>query len=325
MRSIFESERDFEEAYMDFKVIKTNFALSKLIIKKLSNKREKPAFIWQMQGNQVVPTIMDIIESFNDDTEYQTVNKDITPAEFVLDQHVFESQEEANVDTSRGVYIVVNFTYMSPKMRNFIVSTIKGESGYYLGSGWRFVVTGNIDDGDSAWMPEFWDIFENVEFEPVPVSVMRYDDPDFDGEDEEDNNYNDEEEEDDEEFIPDDEMKDFDINGEYYNESAYRRRRGARPVYEAMTSNYHAMSLDELKDEVYSILYDAAMNGEISPYEYIYIDDDSVIVDSISGFDRDMMKHAKRADLFIDFDALDDGEVIIYTRPLYRFIEENVF
>lgn len=290
MRSIFESKKaTFENAFVDFKTIKTDFMLSRFLIKKLSPKHQKTGFIWQMQGNQVIPAIQDAIESFNDDTDYYIVRRDMSPQELAsyTGSHLYTSQEEAAADETSGLIIIGEFTMMSPRMRNFILDIIKGKNGYYLGANWRLILTGNIHEGDEIWLPDFNDIFENVEWAPMPVSKLMYDDPD----------------------------EEYESKKEGTTHS---------DVSESMANDTEFMSIDEAKDKIYTIIYNAAKKGEISPDEYIYIDEDGVIIDDESGFDTDILKRARKADLFIDFDALEDGDVVIYTKPLYMFIEENI-
>lgn len=289
MRSIFESQKTFENAFVDFKTIKTDFMLSRFLIKKLSPKKQKTGFIWQMQGNQLIPAIQDAIESFNDDTDYYIVRRDMSPQELAsyTGSHLYTSKEEASDDETSGLIIIGEFTMMSPRMRNFILDIIKEKNGYYLGINWRLILTGNIHEGDEIWLPEFNDIFENVEWAPMPVSKIMYDDPD--------------------------------------EEYESMKTDSTKPsISESMENTTGFMSVEEAKDKIYTILYNAAKKGEILPEEYIYIDEDGVIVDDESGFDTDMLRRARRADLFIDFDALEDGNVIIYTKPLYMFIEENI-
>lgn len=289
MRSIFESQKTFENAFVDFKTIKTDFMLSRFLIKKLSPKKQKTGFIWQMQGNQLIPAIQDAIESFNDDTDYYIVRRDMSPQELAsyTGSHLYTSKEEASDDETSGLIIIGEFTMMSPRMRNFILDIIKEKNGYYLGINWRLILTGNIHEGDEIWLPEFNDIFENVEWAPMPVSKIMYDDPD--------------------------------------EEYESKKTDNTKPsISESMENTTGFMSVEEAKDKIYTILYNAAKKGEILPEEYIYIDEDGVIVDDESGFDTDMLRRARRADLFIDFDALEDGNVIIYTKPLYMFIEENI-
>ena len=107
MRSIFESQKTFENAFVDFKTIKTDFMLSRFLIKKLSPKRQKTGFIWQMQGNQVIPAIQDAIESFNDDTDYYIVRRDMSPQELAsyTGSHLYTSQEEAAASPETSLWM----------------------------------------------------------------------------------------------------------------------------------------------------------------------------------------------------------------------------
>lgn len=307
MKSIFESQKTFEDALVEFAAIRTQFDLSKFILKKMSPKKQKVGFIWQMQGNQVIPTIEDAIEGINKNAtkygsgkiEYYNIGRTESIEDLLSKRysHIYRSYEDAMSDETEGVAIVGEFTRMSPNMRKFIMSMINGENGYYLGKNWRFIVTGNVENGDDIWNDAFSRMFDSRMLELMPVSKEMYadDDDDDDG----------------------------------FYESKKQKAKGKSDVSESVTDyfddpEYGFMSIDEAKDKIYTIIYNAAKKGEISPDEYIFIDDDCVVVDKASGFDADTIKYARRADLFIDFDALEDGRVIIYTKPLYTFIEENV-
>lgn len=290
MKSIFESNnKSFEDAFVDFNIIKSDNALLRFLIKILAKSNQKTPLIWQMRGNQLRAAVEDCIEMFKDDTDYYIIPKEATPEQVLNynEGHIYSTKEEADADLTYGFIIFNEFSGTEIPLRNFVLNLVKNTSKYFIPKKWRILCLANIDLGDEFWKPEFEKLFNNLEYDPT-IKSDRYDNSDEDLEDskQEDNTQTN--------------------------------------ISEGFAEDTEFMSLDEAKDKIYTILYNAAMKHEIDPDEYIYIDEDGIIVDFESGFDADMLYYARKADNFIDFDALSDGNVVIYTTPLYRFIEETI-
>lgn len=288
MKSIFESAKSFEDAFVDFNVIKSDNHLLRFLIKTLAKPNQKTPLIWQMKGNQLCTAVENCIDMFRDDTDYYIVRKGLSPKD-VLDypeSHIYLSKEEANSDNTSGFIIFNEFSGADASLRNFVVDLIKNNK-YFVAKNWRVIVLANTDLGNKIWIPEYDRIFNNLEYDPRMKSD-RY------------------------------ANSDEDLN-DNKNENP-----GKENISEGFTNDTEFMSIDEAKEKIYTIIYNAALKNEISPDEYIYIDEDGIIVDSESGFDADMLYYARKASDFIDFDALSDGKVVIYTKPLYMFIEETI-
>lgn len=288
MKSIFESNESFADAFVDFNIIKSDNHLLRLLIKELAKPSKKVPMFWQMRGNQLRAAVEDCIEMFKDDTDYYIVPREATP-EQVLNysngSHIYDTKEEAEQDPTTGFIIFNEFSGASQPLRDFVVDLAKGK--YNIAKNWRVLVLSNTDLGDGIWKPEFEKIFNNMEYDPRTKSD-RYDNSDED--------------------LNDSKKEGSDKDN----------------ISEGFADDTEFMSIDEAKEKIYTILYNAALKNEISPDEYIYIDEDGILVDSESGFDADMLYYARKASDFIDFDALADGDVIIYTKPLYMFIEKTI-
>ena len=293
MHPVFESRKnDFERYFVDFNVIKSDNMLMKVLARSLSRPSPKPLFLWQMRGNQIMSAIKNAVEQFNDDTDYYIVPRDASPDQITSYQesHMYDTEEEASLDTTTGFIIFSEFTESNENLREFVLGVINNKT-MFVAKNWRIVFTGNIDEADGFWKPEFSRTFVNMEYNPV-IRTDRFDDPDE----------------------------------EYGDESESRRDvfDSEKNVSEGFSTNDRIMSPEKAKEVIYTILYNAAKKGDISSDEYIYIDKDGVIVDEADGFNPETLRMARKAENFIDFDALENGQVIIYTKPLYIFIEESI-
>ena len=285
MNSIFESNETFDDAYMDFKFISSYGKLKAVLSNTISGKINKTPIIWQMRGNKVLDTVTDCIDDVLD-IDYYIVNKNTTASDLMEydESHLYNNENDANNDNTLGFIIFDNFSSANFSLKKLILDIIRNKK-LYVAKNWKIIILANIEKGNYIWEPDFAKIFNNYEYISRPK---------------------------DEDYLSSDELND--------NKKEDRKE----DISEGFYDDSEFMDIDEAKEKIYTILYKAASKNEISPNEYIYIDEDGIVVDDESGFDPDVLYYARKADNFIDFDALAKGHVIIYTDALYKFIEETM-
>lgn len=280
----------FEDAYFKFKPIRSDNLLGRLLIRLLSTNDGKGTFLWQMRGNRIRKTVEDIINNFNDDTDYIVFSRETTPEEIksYTDSHIYDNPTDADDDMTTGFLIFDDFTSSNPELRQFVIDMIKnnlnlGSSGdnCYVATNWRIILTGNIDMGSEFWKPEYASLFNNMEYDPATRRDF-YDDAE-------------------------------DATNESVNYDGKR---------EEQTPELSKLTPDQIKERIYTILYNAIKDGEISPEEYLIINEDGVVITDENDLDPEEMEIARKIEDLVDFDAMGRGIVKIYTKPLYLYIDD---